>query len=365
MKRIKKSCLWYVLPLVFVMASCQSKETTVPVRKTIVEAVFASGYVEQEHNYTVSAKVEGVLVSLPVKEGDQVNKEDLIAVIENDVQHDQLQDARVVYQDAIKKASPDSPQLQQLQAQIEQAQDQLAFDKKNYQRYKDLWEKKSISKLEFERTELQYKSAQKNLQAVQETYRDLENSLKVSVERSQVQVNTQASLLKDYQLATKAAGQVINVYKKQGELVRRGEAIAKIGSGTYLIKLYIAEEDITKVQVRQPVAVSINTYPDQLFSAIVTKIYPGFHEAEQSYIVEAQFETMPKRMFSGTQLQANIETGSRENVLVIPTAFLSKGNVVMLANGEKKQIVTGSQNDAWTEVVSGISEGEVVVKSIN
>jgi macrolide-specific efflux system membrane fusion protein len=64
----------------------------------------------------------------------------VIAVIENEVQNNQLQDALVVYNDAVKNASPDSPQLQQLQTQIEQAAQQLEFDKENYLRYKDLWE---------------------------------------------------------------------------------------------------------------------------------------------------------------------------------------------------------------------------------
>jgi macrolide-specific efflux system membrane fusion protein len=51
--------------------------------------------------------------------------------------------------------------------------------------------------------------------------------------------------------------------------------------------------------------------------------------AEQSYIWwKPVFDQLPEKMFSGTQLQANIETGSREEVLVIPTAYVSKGSFV-------------------------------------
>jgi macrolide-specific efflux system membrane fusion protein len=365
MKINRKEFLSYNIALLLMLSACSRQETTLPAKKNIEDAVFASGYTEQENNYTVSAKVDGIIISLPVKEGNSVTKNDLIAVIENEVQNNQLQDALVVYNDAVKNASPDSPQLQQLQTQIEQAAQQLEFDKENYLRYKDLWSKKSVSKLDYEKTELQYEASQNNLQALQKQYKEMQNTLQLSVERSRVQVNTQRSLLKDYELTTGASGKVIKVFKKQGELVRRGEAIAKIGSGEYIIKLFVSEDDITKINIGHPVVVNINTYPDQTFEAEITKIYPAFDETEQSYIVEAVFKQLPQKMFSGTQLQANIETGNRKDVLVIPTAYISRGSFVQLKYGGEKKIETGSKNKEWTEVVSGLAEGEVIVKPNN
>ncbi len=348
--------------LIGLLASCQQKETVTPIRKNIEDAVFASGYTEQENNYTISAKVDGILISLPIKEGDQVAKNNLIAIIENEVQDNQLQDAMAVYQDALLNASSDSPQLQNLQVQIDQAKQQLEFDQENYLKYKALFAENSVSKLDFEKTELQYKAAKNNLLALQKQYQEVENTLNLNVERSLNQVKTQKTLLKDYELTTATSGKVINVFKKQGELVRRGEAIARIGSGDYIIKLFVAEDDIAKINLGQSVAIHINTYPDLTYRAHITKIYPGFDEAEQSYIVEAQFEQLPEKMFSGTQLQANISIGSRENVLVIPSEYVSNGNYVLLESGEEKRIETGSKNNTWTEVVSGITEAATIVK---
>ncbi len=346
-------------------SSCQQQETTSPSRKDIKDAVFASGYIEQENNYTVSAKVEGILVSLPIQEGDRVARKDLIAVIENEVQNNSLQDAVAVYRDAVKNASPHSPQLQNLQAQIDQARQQLEHDEANYRRYKNLRQKNSVSQLEFETVELQYQGALNQLKALQKQYKEVQDALALSVERSRVQVNTQKALLEDYQIFSEEAGQVIHVFKKQGELVRRGEALAHIGSGDYVIKLLVAEEDVTQVSVGDRVAVHINTYPRDTFRAEVTQIYPGFDETEQSYVLEARFMEWPEKMFSGTQLQANIETALRKSVLVIPTGYLTRGNVVLLENGTEKTIVKGSQNSEWTEVVSGISEADVIVKPNN
>ncbi len=365
MRNKSKIPLLWGLAFLFVTPSCKEKEMTLPVKKNIEEAVFASGYIEQENNITVSAKVEGVVLSLPVKEGDLVGSNDLIAIIENDVQDHQLQDALAVYQDAVVNASADSPQMQHLQTQIDQAERQLAFDRENFRRYKDLWESSSVAKLDFERAKLQYEAAESNLHSLRKNYAEARSNSNLKVQRSLVQVHTQKSLLKDYRLTAGTSGQVIQLFKKQGELARRGEALAKIGSGEYIIRLFVAEEDIIKVDVGAPVAVNVHTYPEEIFLATIIKIFPAFDETEQSYVVEAKFRERPEKMFSGTQLQANIRTGSRKNVLVIPSDYVSRGSFVTLENGQEKQIETGSKNSVWTEVVSGIAEATVLVKPID
>ena len=353
--------LLVALALLLFLSSCAGRETTYPVRRDIEDAVFASGYIEQENNYLVSSYAEGIITSLPVKEGDSVAQDDLIATIDNDVQNNQLQDAKAVFNDAVINASPDSPQLVNIQTQIQQARQQLEFDRENYLRYKDLRERNSVSQLEYEKMELQFKASENNLIALEKNYKEIQNTLQLNLERSRAQLNTQESLIKDYRISAEAPGTVIHVFKKQGELVRRGEAIARIGRGAYLIKLFVSENDITKIKVGQQVAVNVNTYPGRVFHARVSKIHPGFDETEQSYIVEAQFEQLPEIMFSGTQLQANIELGLREKVLVIPTKYVYKGSFVKLESGEERRIETGSRNSEWTEVISGITDEDLIL----
>lgn len=362
MKNRTNSLLACIALFATMLVSCKKQESTTPVRKNIDDAVFASGYIEQENQYTVSASVEGIILSMPVNEGDNVSKNALIATIKSDIQNNQLEDASVVYNDASKNASANAPQLQQITTQINQAQQQLALDEKNYNRYKDLLAKKSVSQLDFEKVELQYKATQNNIIALQKSYNEAEDALKLYEQRSRVQLNSQKTVLNDYKLTTTLAGKIISVFKKQGELIRRGEAIAKIGSGAFIIKLLVSEDDITKIDIGKSVAITINTYPDKVFPAKVTKIYPGFDQTEQSYVLEAKFVELPDKMFSGTQLQANIEVGSRKNVLVIPTSYILKESYVKLKSGEERKIITGSKNSDWTEVTSGITEKDVIVK---
>ena len=118
--------------------------------KDIQEAIFASGYLEQENEYLISANVDGIIISLPFKEGDSANKNDLIAIVKSDIQDSQMEEALAVYRDAQKSASKSSPELQQIEAQIDQAKYQLALDRDNYLRYKDLLDKNSVSQLDLD-----------------------------------------------------------------------------------------------------------------------------------------------------------------------------------------------------------------------
>jgi len=95
----------------------------------------------------------------------------------------------------------------------------------------------------------------------------------------------------------------------------------------------------------------------------VTRILPGFNEEEQSYVIEASFDLLPPTIFSDTQLQANIETGKRKGVLVIPSAYLVKGRYVILKDGTQKEVRTGSRSSDWVEIVSGVTEIDILIKS--
>lgn len=359
---MKSFALFFSLFVVCMFQSCKKNETTSPSRISIDEAVFASGYMEQEQTYNLSASADGILLALPIKEGLTVGDHQLIATIQNDVQSNQVVDAQAVYQDAVHSASLNSPEFQALEVQIAQAKKQLSFDQENYQRYKELYAQQSVSKLEFEKYELQYTASQNSLKSLQENYKDLESNLQLNAERNRIQLNIQKDKLNDFFVYTTHQGVVARVFKKEGELVRKGETIAQVVRGNFIAKLLVAEDDIVKVNVGQKAALNINTYPNQVFMASVTKIYPGFDESEQSYTVEASFDAFPPKMFNGTQLQANIEVGKRNGVLVIPSEYIIKGQFVKLENGEEKSITIGSRTKEWTEIVSGLSETDIIRK---
>lgn len=345
------TCLW----------ACSSQQETRPVRKILQQAVFASGHLEQENEFVIAATAEGTIRELNMREGDKLTAGQILVRIKSDAARTQLQEARIVYNDALNNAAPDAPQLSQLQAQIGVVRAQLDQDRLNYERYRSLRSKNSVSQLEFEKAGLQYKTSQSNLVALEKSYSQAQDALRLNADRSLQQVKTQQAILSEYEISTDKPGVVLDVLKKKGELVRKGEVIARIGSGRHIMKLFIAEDDITRLSVGQRAIIQMNNYPDTTFTATITRILPAFDQSAQSYSAEAAFVSPPPLLLSGTQLQANIMQEGTRPVLVIPSAALVRGQFVQMRDGTERAIRTGQKAGSWVEVKAGLTEKDVIL----
>lgn len=345
------------------LTSCNRKEKTSPVKKSIKEAVFANGYVTQRNEYVASANTEGFINNIPITEGKYVHKGELLFTIKSDAPENQLQKSQIVYDDAAKNARSSAPQLSQIRIQINYAKDKVDFDKKNLDRYKALRTTNAVSEMDLEDKEINYKNSLSNLKALERSYKQTADELRLNAAKSKSQVIDQAINKGYFSVKADNDGTVLNVYKKKGELVKIGDQIAQIGSGETYLKLCVAEEDIAKVHCGQQAKVQINTYPGKTFDATVTRILPAFDDSQQSYIIEAKLNDSSVHLFSGSQVQANIVVSENKYALVILSSYLIKETYVMLQNGTLKQVIIGNKNREWAEVVSGLSEKDVIVMS--
>ena len=120
-----------ILIILSILISCgRNKNNIAPVRKNIIDAVFASGYTINSDEYLVSTKTEGFIQKSYVKEGDIVNAGDLLFQLSGVAQSSQLNNALAQYEDAKLKVSSESPQIIAQQTKIEQTKSQVELDKK-------------------------------------------------------------------------------------------------------------------------------------------------------------------------------------------------------------------------------------------
>lgn len=349
--------------LITLLASCSKEETVQPRKVDIIDAVFASGYVIYEYEYQVTAKAEGYLINSSVEEGSQVAAQTPLFQLSNEVQGEQLSNAQLNYRDAIKRLDAKSPDRVKQELQIEQAKAQLAVEEKNYERYKKLRASDAVSKADYERIALQYENAKSNLALQEAALADLINALEISAKNAESQVIIQQETNTDYFLSSKISGEVLNVFKQPGELVKRGEVVATIGGGKKLAKLFVSEEDIALIATNQKAVLNLNTDRNQSYQGKVRKIYPSFDANEQSFVVEASFEQLPFTLYHNTQLQANIVIDEKANALVIPQEYLDEEtSQVRLKNGDWKPVKLGIRNERWVEVLEGLDDKQVLVK---
>lgn len=351
-----------ILLLAAGLPGCAGKHEIKPVRKTIVDAVFASGHSENKSQYTVMANAEGLIDQAYVVEGDTVRDGQRLFRIRNEVQRTQVANAVTNLDFARTNAAEGSPQLLQLEAQIAQAQKKLIVDSVNFLRYSRLVKTQAVSTSDFDNARLTYQNSQSALVVLEKNLADLRHNLNLSVDNARAQYDIQQQNDKYYAITCVGDGVVMNVTKKTGDYIKKGDAIAVMGMGSVIIKLDIAEDDIRRVKVGQKTLISLNSEKDKTYTAVITKIYPAFNSTEQSFVVEAVFDVVPDHLLNGTQLQANIIIETRENALVIPSYCLVNDSFVLIKGSqEKRPVVVGIRTLEWAEITAGLHEGEVII----
>ncbi len=347
--------------LFLLITSCNKKTGIQPQHKDIVDAVFASGKAVTVNQYKVTAFSEGYLTTSLVSEGDSVKLGQRLFSIQNNVQQTQEVNALDNLKYAQTKMADNAPQIQSLQEQINQAGIKKQTDSINLNRYQNLIKTNAVSKADCDNVALTYKNDLSSIKVLEKSLADLKQTLALNATNAKAQYQIQQQNNGYYTVLSAANGLILNVYKKNGDYVKKGETIADMGNGIVIARLQVAEDDINRIQPNQLVLLSLNTDKDHVYKATVSKIYPSFDASSQSFIVEATFTEHPKVLKDGTQLQANFIIEEKKNVLVIPATYLADGDSVTLQEGHKKLgIKTGIKTLDWVEVTDGLSGNETI-----
>jgi len=355
-----KKLIYLILPLLLLLG-CKRSEKTSPIRKDIVDAVFASGSIITEDQYLVASQSEGYIKKYFVKEGDTVKVGQELFQIADDAPKAQLESALASYNNALYNNNENSALIQQLIGQKKQAQNVLVTDSLNYIRHKNLIGTNAVSQADYEKTKLAYENAKSDLDNITNNIINTKKNLELEVVKAKSNLTVQQSSTSYYSLKSDFSGIVLQKYKNNGEFVKIGETIAQIGSGEFIVKLDIAEDDIDKVKCGQDVFIELNTEKNKSYRAKVTKIYPSFSSQNQSFIVEAKFVELTSALKSGTMLQANIVIRKRQNALVIPSYYLLPNDYVILkGKDDKTKIDVGIRTIEWTEVLKGLDENSIL-----
>jgi len=191
------------------------------------------------------------------------------------------------------------------------------------------------------------------------------------LDQAQAQVDILENQIEDVNLRSPVRGQIAKTEKRVGEMAQSQDTvITLLPADPFNIEVDIYEEDIVKINVGNPVDISLIAFPDDIFPGRVVSIDPAekLIEGVVYYKVVIVFEETPERVKSGMTADLIIKVNSKENVLVIPEDAIEKKNdqqiVKIFENGvvEEKEIKTGLLgSDDMIEVISGLEEGEQVI----
>lgn len=334
--------------------------------KQMTEAVYASGNILPQNEYKVFATADGILSQKMAQEGDEVKSNQVLFVIKNTQQNIRLGNAQDNYNIARQKYNLNSPTLKELEVSIATAKTKMENDKINYERFKKLRKANVGTEADYDRAKLAYETSKNNYELQKARYESVKQDLLLNMQNAQSQVKLNAELNEDYLIRSLIEGRVFETYKEQGEVVRRGEAIALLGANKDVyIQLEVDELDIDKIKLNQEVLIKIDVYKDKVFKARITKIYQMLNKRNQSFRVDAKFIDEYPSVYSGLTVEANIIIQEKSKALAVPKSFLvGQDSIWILKNEreEKVKIKKGIENFEWVEVLKGIDKNTKIIK---
>lgn len=351
-------------------------------RIDIVETVAATGKIQPEVEVMLSSEVSGEIIELPVKEGQQVQKGDLLVKINPDL-----------IQSALTQAQAG---LQNARAQLAQAEASLKNSKLNYERNKSLFDRGVISKSEWDRLVADYEVAQATKQSAYFNVQSAAANVKQTQDnltRTSIYAPMTGTISK---LSVELGERVVGTAQMAGTEIIRVANLANME-----VEVDVNENDIVKVQIGDSTLVEVDAYLKREFKGVVTEIANSAETtltADQvtNFKVKVRIladsykdliENKPENYSPfrpGMTATVDIITNKKNKTLSVPISAVvvktdtstskttknktdlkeEKFECVFVKNGDeaKLQVVkTGIQDDTNIEIISGINEGDEVI----
>ena len=360
MNKYIKWSIWIIVLVIIVLAGYFSWQTylnaSVEVKLTQVvlrspsesnAVLSASGYVVAQRKASVASKGTGRLVYLGVVEGDKVKKGEIIARLEDD-------DVKA--------------QLDQAKANLKVAEAGLQDVQRNYNRQKELFKTQSASQADLDAAESNYQKVLANIAVA-----------KAGVEEAQVAMeNTIIRAPFDGTVLTKNAdvGEIVAPFAASAS--SKGAVVTIADMSSLQVEADVSESNIEQITPNQNCEIVLDAYPDVHYAGYVAKIVPTADRTKATVMVKVGFKKYDSRVLPemSAKVLFFLNSGEKTNieekpVLSLPSsAIVTRDNksIVYLVKDDKAEetiITTGRQFGGYTEVTSGLENGEKVIDNVS
>ena len=222
-------------------------------RRTVTQLVTASGNIQPEVEVRISPDVSGEIVELPIVEGDQVARGQLLARIKPDFYQAQLDQAEASVLQA--KANEAQRRADLLNATLER------------DRQQSLYASGAISESAFQTASTRFETMKASYEASQYSVRIAEARLKEA--REQLSKTTIYAPMDGTIsiLAVELGERVVGTTQMTGTEMMR---VAKLNQMEMVVN--VNENDVVNVAVGDTAAIEIDAYPTRVFNGVVTEI---------------------------------------------------------------------------------------------
>ncbi len=370
--------LWLAKPLVFGGRRREPQYQTAPAEKgTLISSLSASGMIVSGSRVSITTNASGIVNNVYVKIGESVVQGAKIADMTLDTNAQQRQAAAwasyLSAQNTLEAGSANAYSLRSAKDTAWKKFYNLAVDAA-YQNAD------GSPKEDIRNSSADFQSAQADWFAAEAKYKNQQAVI------AQAQAALTSAWLSYTQLSSTitapASGTIVSLTLSPGTPVAGSPAADSSSAtaiGTIVIKeksiqaiVNLTEIDAPKVAVDQKVTLTLDAFPGKSFTGSVSAINTNgvVSSGVTTYPVTITFDTAPDTVYPNMSVSAAIVTSIKNDVIIVPSAAVQTANgqstVRILKNRQVTSVPVevGTANDTQTEIVSGITEGDVVVTGV-
>ncbi len=355
-----------ILLLALAGGCSKDQKVVLPERRSITQAVYASGKIFPVGFHRASSKVPGIVEEILVVPGQTVTAGQPLMRIRATQSDLALESAQTVYGLAEENAKDQGAVLRSVAAEMESARSKLSLDSTTAARTRRLLAQQATSQSTYDAARTQYEVSQRLYEKARDVYESTRRRLSTERRTAQLNVSIQRSLRDEFIVSASAAGRVYDVIPKVGELVMPQQPLVEIGhSDSIEVELAIDESDISIVAIGQRVVFSIDAVKGRTFNGRITAITPRVSGMDKTVSVTASIEPESARLLPGMSLEANIVVSSTSKALVLPREVVPTDRMVTVRrNGTEQRVklVTGVEDLRFVEIISGLNDGDEVIQ---
>ena len=306
-------------------------ETTTTVRLlTTPERVDAVGTIQPRRKTDVAGKLLATIREITVQPGDRVRpKQRLVALDDREIQ----------------------AQLREIEAARLGVESDLSVRRREYQRYKQMFAEKAVSKEDYDRVKGTYDVAQSQ------------------IKRTDAQIQRMKVMLSYTEIRAQTGGIVADRYADPGDLAAPGKPLLTIYKPAELeLHASVPESLATDVTIGQRLPVRIDSRSLSL-TGTVREIVPQAQAASRSVLVKVSLPAdKTKSLYVGMFGRLKITVGTAHRVVVPADVVLQIGQldvVHVVAGGKimkRRSVRTGRRFGDDVEILSGLRVGEQVLR---
>lgn len=196
------------------------------------------------------------------------------------------------------------------------------------------------------------------------------DALQAQVDTLNAQIALTRERIANTRVRAPVAGEISDHLVDVGDYVGRGDLLATLFSREALeVRFSVGQQAIGKVRTGQPVRLTVDAWPDEVFTGTLAYVSPSVQASSRQLPVVAVVDDPRDRLKPGVFASAALVIETRRDVPAVPEECLVATRdgymvfVVRDSTAQSQPVEVGLREPGWAEITDGLELGESVVRS--